>query len=195
MVPEHPSQIRERPEPYEEAHVIPAWLAILALVLAVWGVVYLALYAGNDWGNYGDRRTPAALEPLQTSAAGAGAIDGKALYMTHCSACHQASGLGVPGAFPPVAGSGQVIGSPDNLVKIVLLGVTGQLTVKGVTYNGQMPALAQLGDAEIAAIGSYERSNFGNAAPPFDAALVARVRGELNGRTKPLAGDEELRLP
>ena len=45
MVPEHPSQTRERPEPYEQTRAIPAWLAILAVVLAMWGVVYLVLYA------------------------------------------------------------------------------------------------------------------------------------------------------
>ena len=99
MVPEHPSQTRERPEPYEQTRSIPAWLAILAVVLAMWGVVYLALYAGSDWGIYGDRRSLAALEPPQTSAAGAAAMDGKALFLTHCSACHQATGLGIPGAF------------------------------------------------------------------------------------------------
>ena len=129
MVPEHPSQTRERPEPYEQTRAIPAWLAILAVVLALWGVVYLVLYAGSDWGIYGDRRSLAALEAPQTSAAGAAAMDGKALFLTHCSACHQATGLGIPGAFPPLAASGRVTGKPENLVKIMLLGVTGKLTV------------------------------------------------------------------
>jgi len=195
MVPQHPSQTRERPEPYEQTRAIPAWLAILAVVLAMWGVVYLVLYAGRDWGMHGDHRSLAALEPPQTSAAGAAAMGGKALFLTHCSACHQATGLGIPGAFPPLAASGRVTGTPENLVKIVLLGITGKLTVQGSTYTGQMPPLAQLSDAEIAAIGSYERSSFGNVAAPFDAALVAKVRGGLDGRTKPLAGDEELGLP
>jgi mono/diheme cytochrome c family protein len=195
MVPEHPPQAREPPEPYEQTHAIPAWLAILGVVLALWGVVYLVLYAGSDWGIYGDRRSLAALEPPKTSAAGAAAMDGKALFMTHCSACHQATGLGIPGAFPPLAASGRVTGNPENLAKIVLLGITGKLTVQGSTYSGQMPPFAQLSDAEIAAIGSYERSSFGNAVAPFDAALVAKVRGGLDGRTKPLGGDEELGLP
>ena len=195
MVPEHPTQAREPPEPYEQTRAIPAWLAILAVGLALWGVVYLSLYAGSDWGIYGDRRSLAALEPPQTSAAGAAAMDGKALFLTHCSACHQASGLGIPGAFPPLAASGRVTSKPENLVKIVLLGITGKLTVQGTTYAGQMPPFAQLSDAEIAAIGSYERSSFGNVVAPFDAALVAKVRGGLDGRTTPVAGDEELGPP
>jgi mono/diheme cytochrome c family protein len=191
-MPEHPPQTRELPDPYEQTHAIPVWLTLLAVALAVWGVVYLALYAGSDWGNYGDSRSLAALEPPQVNAAGVAAADGKALFTTHCSACHQATGLGLPGAFPPLAATEAVTGKPESLVKIVLLGISGKLTVKGSTYTGQMPSFAQLSDPEIAAIGSYERSSFGNAAPPFDGALVARVRGELQGRTKPLAGDDEL---
>jgi mono/diheme cytochrome c family protein len=58
-----------------------------------------------------------------------------------------------------------------------------------------MPPFAQLSDAEIAAIGSYERSSFGNTMAPLDAGLVAKVRGGLQGRTKPLTGDEELGPP
>lgn len=194
MTPEHPPQSRELPEPYEQPVAIPAWLAILAVVLAIWGMIYLALYAGTDWGNYGDRRSYAALKPPQASAKGAAATDGKALYTTHCGSCHQASGLGIPGAFPPLAAAARVTGKPEDLVRIVLLGITGKLTVNSVAYNGQMPPFAQLSDAEIATIGSHERASFGNTAPPFDAALVAKVRGELGGRTKPLAGDEELGL-
>src|SRR5262245_36355499 len=143
MDPEHPSQARERAEPYEQTHAIPGWLAILAVLLALWGVIYLALYAGTDWGSYGDSRSLGALEPSQPKVAGAVAMDGKALFMTHCSACHQATGLGVPGAFPPLAASERVTGSPESLVKIVLLGIAGKLTVKGITYTGQMPPLAQ----------------------------------------------------
>jgi mono/diheme cytochrome c family protein len=195
MLPEHPTQAREPPEPYEQTRAIPAWLAVLAVVLALWGAVYLALYAGNDWGIYGDRRSLAALKPLQTSAAGGATMDGKALFLTHCSACHQPTGLGIPGAFPPLAASGQVNGQPAILAKIMLLGVTGKLTVQGSIYTGQMPPFAQLSDAEIAAIGSYERSSFGNTMAPLDAGLVAKVRGGLQGRTKPLTGDEELAPP
>src|SRR5258708_4029192 len=130
MVPEHPPQAREPPEPYEQTHAIPAWLAILGVVLALWGVVYLALYAGSDWGIYGDRRSLAALEPPKTSAAGAIAMDGKALFMTHCSACHQAAGLGIPGAFPPLAASRRGARNPENPAKIVLLRLTRQTTLQ-----------------------------------------------------------------
>ena len=195
MDQEHPQQTRERPEPHEQVHTIPTWLAMLALLLAGWGVVYLVKYTGSDWGIYGDRRSLAALQPPQANAAGTATMDGKQLFTTNCSACHQATGLGIAGASPPLAASGPVTGKPETLVKIVLLGIAGKLTVEGKSYNGQMPPFAQLSDAEIAAIGSYERSSFGNAAAAFDAALVAGVRTELAGRNKPVAGDDELGPP
>src|SRR5258708_16298051 len=129
MVPEHPPQAREPPEPYEQTHAIPAWLAILGVVLALWGVVYLALYAGSDWGIYGDRRSLAALEPPKTSAAGATAMDGKALFITHCSACHQAAGLGIPRPFPPLAATSPGTRHPATHAKHQLPGLPGKRTL------------------------------------------------------------------
>jgi mono/diheme cytochrome c family protein len=55
-------------------------------------------------------------------------------------ACHQATGAGIPGAFPPLAGSEFVNGPADRMVAIILHGMRGPITVAGATYNSLMMA-------------------------------------------------------
>src|SRR5688572_23972784 len=103
--------------------------------------------------------------------------DGAKVYATVCSSCHQANGQGVPGAFPPVAESQWVTGDPARLVKIILHGVMGEMEVAGEIYAGMMPPWGGgLNDAEVAAVATYVRSNFGNEADPVTADLVAQIR-------------------
>src|SRR5262249_52365398 len=66
---------------------------------------------------------------------------GKPLYMVTCIACHQPTGMGLPPAFPPLGGAEYTTGSPRRMVAMMLKGMAGALTVKGVTYNGVMIAL------------------------------------------------------
>ncbi len=101
---------------------------------------------------------------------------GAEVYAT-CSACHQANGQGVPGAFPPLAGSEWVNGKGDIPIAIVLHGLQGPLTVKGQKYNGVMaPWGTTFNDDQIAAVVTYIRSQWGNKAPAVTKADVARVR-------------------
>lgn len=116
----------------------------------------------------------------KTAGGGGGAAqssgpDGKTLYMNNCSACHQATGKGVPGAFPALAGSG-IVNNPDagTMIKIALEGYDN------LPEYGPMPGLGdQLSDAEIAAILSYERHSWGNDAPPVKEEDVKTVRDHL----------------
>lgn len=133
---------------------------------------------------------PAAAPATQTAAAPAAAApttggpDGAAEYLV-CSACHQANGQGLPGAFPPLAGSEVVTGEPSIPIAIILKGLQGELTVKGQKYNGVMASWAQLSDAQIAAILTYERSSWGNAGSAVTAEQVAKVRAATASRTTP----------
>ena len=124
-------------------------------------------------------------------------IDGGAIFTSLCAACHQATGLGLPGVFPPLAGSEWVVGKADTVIAIVLHGVNGPIEVKGQTYQGAMPAFgATLGDAEIAAVLTHIRSQWGNAAAAIDTETVAAARARLADRSEPYAGGEELaKLP
>lgn len=101
---------------------------------------------------------------------------GKKLYEQNCQACHQATGLGVPGAFPPLAGS-DYITDADKHVQVVLKGLNGEVTVNGQKYNGAMQAFAgTLDDQEIAAIITYERNAWGNALGVVMPEQVAKGR-------------------
>ncbi len=98
--------------------------------------------------------------------------DGQALYTSTCAACHQADGTGLPGAFPPLAGS-EVVNDedPDLLVRIMLQGYDAR------PEFAQMPGFAdQLSDEEIAAIANHERSSWGNDAPTLTADEVKKIR-------------------
>jgi len=186
-----PQQRRENPEPRENPNPMPwAVLALTALLLA-FGIYYIARSAIRLEPDLGDGRT---IAELQGAPRAAGAlVDGAAMYASRCSACHQANGAGLAGAFPPLAQSEFVGGDPATLVSIVLHGVSGPLTVKGNKYDGQMPAFgAQLNDVELAALLSHVRGQFGNAAAPVTADAVAAVRRDTAARTAPFAGDAEL---
>ncbi len=103
-------------------------------------------------------------------------LDGEKLFMNTCAACHQSTGKGVAGAFPPLAGSPTVNNTnPNKMITIILQGYNG------LPNYGPMPAFGdQLTDAEIAAIMTHERSSWGNSAPAVKAEDVKKVRDSIN---------------
>jgi mono/diheme cytochrome c family protein len=144
-----------------------------------------------------DQRAPADTQEQPKTSGGAAAAggDGAEIFAVRCAACHQAGGTGIPGAFPPLAGSNWVTGREVTAVRILLRGVQGTLTVNGVAYDGAMPAFeSQLSDGEIAAVLSYVRSQWGNKAAPVGAALVAAQRAATAARSEPWNGDVDLMM-
>lgn len=110
------------------------------------------------------------------AANGAAASDGAKIYTTNCSSCHQATGQGVAGTFPPLAGSPLVTGDSKKTIGIVKNGLNGKVEVKGHTYNGMMPAWGQqLSDNDIAAVVTYIRSSWGNKASAVTVDEVKAV--------------------
>lgn len=186
-----PQQQREHPEPHERSHPVPRpVLALVALMTAV-GIGYIGWTDLDGVPSLGDQRTQAELRG-RPAAAGA-AVDGAALYAARCAACHQAAGTGLPGVFPPLAGSEWVHGSERRLAAIVLHGVTGPITVQGVRYQGAMPAFKdQLGDVELAALLSHLRARWGQGAGIVTTAQVAAVRADTASRQAPFDGEREL---
>jgi mono/diheme cytochrome c family protein len=99
------------------------------------------------------------------AGAHAQAVDGKALFGKNCAACHQATGLGIPGAFPALKGNVFAQGDPAIVIATVLKGRAG------------MPAFAtSLDDEKLAAILTYVRSAWGNKASAIAVPDVAAVR-------------------
>lgn len=187
-----PQQQREHPEPHEKINPIPWPMGLLVAAMVAFGIVYIAYSEVDTPSSWGDGRTSIELtgEPRASSVK----VDGAALYASVCAACHQATGQGLPGVFPPLAGSEWVNGKEATLAAIVLHGVSGPLVVKGSNYSGAMPAFkAQLDDAQIAAVLSYLRSQWGNGSNAVDVSTVAGVRDATKTRSEPFAGGEELR--
>lgn len=173
-------------------------MLLLVVVMTVLGATYIATDRPAGPAGYGDQRGSTELSaPSMSEGQGTardGAIDGAAVYAARCAACHQPTGAGVPGAFPPLAGSEWLAGSERRLVALVLHGVSGPITVKGNSYNGAMPAFAaQLGDAELAALLSHLRATWGSGAGPVARETVAQVRQATQSRTTPFQGEAELK--
>lgn len=120
---------------------------------------------------------------------------GKEVYMRPavCFTCHQPNGEGIPLAFPPLAGSEWLDGNTERLVKIVLKGLMGEITVKGETYNNVMlPLELMLKDDEIADVLTYVRNSWGNQQPEVTADQVAAIREMTKDRTTPYQVSEIL---
>lgn len=192
-VPVTPQEGREKGDPYELETPIP--LPVLALVAAMvaFGMAYILAATPDQRPELGDARTLADLSAAPGAKAGAAKADGAAIYAARCAACHQVGGSGLPGVFPPLAGSEWVTGKPEVLAGILLHGVQGRITVKGAAFDGAMPAFKdQLDDEAIAAVASYARAQWGNAAAPVPAGTVASVRAQTASRSTPWQGDAEL---
>lgn len=185
----HTQQQRENPEPEEGRNPMPWFVILLTALLFAFGVVYIASTTLNNAPTWGDSRTVVDLQGPTSAAAGA-TVDGAAVFSTRCAACHQANGQGLPGVFPPLAGSEWVAGKQQALAAIVLHGVNGKLTVNGNMYNGTMPAFKdQLHDAEIAAVLTHIRSAWGRQAEAVTADAVAQARKNTEAQAEPYNGD------
>jgi mono/diheme cytochrome c family protein len=189
------AQLREQRDPAERYRPLPWFVVMLMGAMAMWGMFYIHDMKGNLDSAYGDSRTPSALMASAGpgAASSSAAVDGGQLFAAKCVACHQATGLGMPGVFPPLAGSEWVLGSDKVLVQIPLHGITGAVQVKGANYSGSMPVFNTLSDAEIAAVLTYIRSQWGNAAPTVSPATVAAGRKATQSRSTPFASGDEIR--
>jgi mono/diheme cytochrome c family protein len=117
-----------------------------------------------------------ALLALTSKPAQADGPNGEKLYKDTCSACHQASGSGLPTVYPALMGDPIVAGEPDTLIKIVLIGPTKVLPANRPKYSGVMTPITGLSDTKIAALITYVRAKFGKGASAVDEAEVAKVK-------------------
>jgi len=148
-----------------------------------WAAMVIALAFVTACG--GDTKSAQSDAAPAAAVAQASAPDGASLYL-RCAACHQPTGQGLPGAFPPLAGSEIANGPASIPIRIVLRGLTGPITVHGTQYNGNMPPYGntiEMSDAEVAAVLSYVRSQWGNAGGPVTAEQVAAERAAIASKT------------
>ncbi len=197
----HAILLREKPEPSEGFTPMPLFLLGFISAMIFVCSVYVVHYRGDfDPLVYDERFDAAAakaaasgpkeLTPEQILASG------KRLYQT-CAACHQATGLGVAGVYPPLAASEWVTGSEERLIRVLLHGLNGPIQVKGNTYNGAMPAFGKIpgggynwSDEKIAHVLSYIRHDWGNNAEFITKDKVTEVLKAEAARAKSWTQDE-----
>ena len=188
----HTQLMREKEEPSENFSPMPLFFVALFMILSFWAGIYLVHYSG-DFGPFHYDETKA---PGSGAAEGPREVDmmalGKRVYNQNCVACHQSTGLGLPGVYPPLVASEWVEDNPERLVKIILSGLAGKVTVNGNEYNNAMTPFNRLSDQQIAAVLTFIRTDpeYQNDSYPVSPELVAQVRSEYGSRTDPWSQQE-----
>ena len=183
----HAAIRREKTEPRVGLEPLSLWLIAVYGLAIFFGGAYLGRFSGNFSG---DGLDPMGGAPSMKKGKGTdsgqaveltSAERGKKIFSANCATCHQMSGTGVAGQYPPLAGSEYVTGGTRRLGMIVLKGLQGPLTVKGQQFG---PAVMQpwdktLNDAKIADVLTFIRQEWGNTAGPVVPESVAALRKEL----------------
>lgn len=190
----------EPAEPVVGRGPVPLWLVLSLGVLFYLGAMYQDLTGG---GYHAEVFEPypslKAVQELQPKDAGQKLVAlGKVKYEQTCQLCHQATGLGVPGQFPPLAGS-EWVNTPGigRLTRIVLHGVGGPIEVKGVKWEAAMPPFGgAFTDEEVAGILTFIRTqkDWGNSSGSVTVEAVAAIR-KATGDRSPWTSDELLKIP
>jgi nitrite reductase (NO-forming) len=144
-----------------------------------------AIYSGKEVDStyLGDKQSDLSSVAAATRAAASGTLSlemqikaGGALFTGACSVCHQASGQGLEGVFPPLAKSDYLAADKNRAIGVVLNGLTGSVTVNGKAYNSVMPPMSQLADDEVANLLTYVGNSWGNSIGVYSSEEVAKVR-------------------
>ncbi len=193
----HAILLREKPEPTEGLSPLPLMLLGIMSACILFSAIYLGRYSGGfDPLVYDERILPGMLEGAAPPAAPDPKTIGKRVFTSICSTCHQPNGQGLPGVYPPLAGSDWVQGTEDRIIRIVIDGVSGPITVKAGQFNNAMPAFGpQLRDDQIADVLTFIRSEWGNNAPAVSADKVKAIRAQVGGRSGPWSPEELLKIP
>jgi mono/diheme cytochrome c family protein len=201
----HAAVQREKREPRVGAEPLSIWLIAIYGLAVFSGGAYLGRYSGNFSSGGLD---PMGAPPTAKKAAGGPAGGeqaaelsphdrGKKIFAANCQTCHQANGQGVPGQYPPLAGSEFTTGGSQRPAMIVLKGLQGPVKVKGQQYGTAVmqPWDKTLTDQKIADVLTYERSEWGNNASPVTAEQIAALRKELANHPESFTEHDILAVP
>jgi mono/diheme cytochrome c family protein/glucose/arabinose dehydrogenase len=107
---------------------------------------------------------------------------GRQQFTAVCAQCHQKDGMGQEGKAPPLVNSPWVLGPQSRLIRIVLHGMKGPVTLGGRDFNGDMPSWKAMTDEQIAGVLTYVRREWGHEAPAIDTATVQGIRDWTQAR-------------
>lgn len=186
----HAAAKREIPHVQPGREPAPMWVFVASMVAMVLG----GGYAGGFVGDFSFEKNspfegkPVDVRPIVLSEdEGMDAFQiamkkGQSVY-NNCSGCHQATGLGQPGAIPPLAGSEWVSGGTERVARVVLHGLIGPVKVKGNNYNSAMTPFSQLNDKELSYVLTYIRNSWGNEGTMVTPEMVKQVRDATASHT------------
>lgn len=191
----HAQLQKQKPDKASGYSFLPLGILGLMCTSVFFGSIYLAHYSIRFdplvVNEHAKREKPGAVAVAAVSPAQLG----KRVFTTICQTCHQANGQGVPGVYPPLVASEWVQGSEERIIRIVLHGLNGPITVEGKEYNNAMASLGGvLKDDQIANVLTFIRQEWGNKADEVKAETVARIRGEVGSRSAPWTAPELLKI-
>ncbi|MBK8094636.1 MAG: cytochrome c [Verrucomicrobiaceae bacterium] len=183
----HSAVKREKADKAPENAPAPMWASFLLMIVAV--VAGGQLGPNLNFSKSNPYPTPVAaddIRPLpQGEVVGADpfqmAIKKGGSGYAVCGGCHQGNGMGIPGSFPPLAGSEWVTGGTERLIRVAQHGLTGAITVKGQGFNtpgGMMPFGAAMSAQDLANVLTYVRNTWGNEGTMITKEMVEKVRAE-----------------
>jgi mono/diheme cytochrome c family protein len=197
----HEKELAPKPDDGGHYRMLP-----LVLLFVFSGLIFYAgTYLNHFSGHYDSKIFDENGHPSNVAGA-AVKIDplvlGKRNFEQVCASCHQLTGAGVEGIYPPLAGSEWVNGSPERVIRIVLHGLKGPVQVKGKAYGAAaMPVFGKIpgsgynwNEDRIAAVLTYIRQSWGNQSGPITSEQVAAVLTK-EGAHKEWSSDELSKIP
>jgi mono/diheme cytochrome c family protein len=199
----HAAIAREKREPRVGLEPLSMWLIVVYGLALFFGGAYLGRFSG-DFSGDSLNPNPGPSHPKgpggggeQAAAVLTPAERGKKLFSAYCATCHQMTGLGVAGQYPPLAGSEFVNGGTRRLGMIVLKGLIGPIKVKGTQFGtAQMQAWeTNFTDQKVADILTFIRQEWGNTGGPVAAESISALRKELASRKESWTEPDLLAVP
>lgn len=102
-------------------------------------------------------------------------VEGKRLFLEHCSNCHQENGTGLARLYPPLKGSDYLENNETKVICSIKNGQSGEITVNGILFNQPMPSNPRLTNLEIAEITTYIYSTWGGKKKLFTHVEVGEI--------------------
>lgn len=185
----HEKKLGRHPDDGARYRLLPIGILFLLSGLVLFAGTYLNRYAVHYSSLVYNENAK-----LVTGEAAAAKVDplvlGKIQFNAVCITCHQASGQGIVGTYPPLAGSEWVKGPAERVIRIVLYGLKGDIQVEGHDFHAaEMPVFGQVSDSaynwsdeKIAAVLTYIRHEWDNNADPVTVEQVAAVHKAVGDR-------------
>lgn len=184
----HPAVKRENPDLEPKGESAPLWVFIASMAVMLVGGGYAGAYIGGfgfdenaaTTAKISDPR-PIVFDPTADLSPFDLAMKRGATVYGNCQGCHMANGNGQPGLIPPLAGSEWVQQGSERLIRVLLHGLSGPVSVKGQSYTNIMPPQGHLSDKEIAYVLTFIRNSWDNKSDLITPEMVQKVREDSKG--------------